>query len=384
MTATSSRPSTQKVPPLRPKKKDLPFPLNLYQTAVGKKWVMAVTGIGLVGFVLFHMAGNFKVFIGAENINLYGESLRDLGGHIVPRTHLLWILRFGLIAMFGLHIHSAITLAQLGRASNPNSSLGGDKKYAGGQDFIAANFASRTMRWTGPIVLLYLFFHLADLTWGIVGHYDYERGDVYHNLTESLSFLPVALIYIVATIALSIHLFHGVWSMFQSLGINSPKYNKPRRMLAAGIAGFVLLGNLSLPVAALTGIIDSDKAEPYAGIEGHGGEEAEGDANEIELTPVDDVDGGEEGEGVEGASDGADGSEDPAVPPMTAAGYDPDGEIDIGNGGEEFRVNEDGVYFDRNGNRMDADGNRINADDEFVDIDGNVIGDADSADTGEG
>lgn len=266
MTATSSRPSNQRVSPLRKPQRQLPFPLNLYQTAVGKKWVMALTGLGLIGFVLFHMFGNFKVYLGGYAVNTYGESLRDLGGHLVPRTHLLWIMRFGLLGMFGLHIHSAVSLANMGRASNPRSNMQGEKRYAGGQDFIAANFASRTMRWTGPIIALYIVFHLADLTWGIATPYEWRRGDVYHNLSESLSFAPVAIIYMVATLALSIHLFHGVWSMFQSLGINSPKYNSLRRGLAAGIAGVVLVGNMSLPIAALTGVIDTDKAECYEGI----------------------------------------------------------------------------------------------------------------------
>jgi succinate dehydrogenase / fumarate reductase cytochrome b subunit len=136
--------------------------------------------------------------------------------------------------------------------------MAANERYASHRDYVAANFASRTMRWTGIIILLFLFFHLADLTWGWWLGDDYVRGDVYHNLSESLSSIPVALIYIVANIALAIHIFHGAWSMFQSLGINNPRYNKARRGFAAAFASIILIGNLSFPIMTLTGLIDED------------------------------------------------------------------------------------------------------------------------------
>jgi succinate dehydrogenase / fumarate reductase, cytochrome b subunit len=245
-----------RVEPIRPRSRvKLPFPLNLYQTAVGKKWVMAVTGIMLLGFVIVHLAGNLKIYMGAEEINEYGESLRNLGGHLVPRTHLLWVLRLGLAAAFFLHIHSAWGVTRMSRAANTG--------YEGGRDYIAANFASRTMRWTGIIVALYVLFHLADLTWGWWLGDDFIRGDVYYNLTQSLSSAPVALIYIVANTALAIHIFHGAWSMFQSLGINNPKYNPVRRMVATGIALFVLVGNLSFPILVQAGVLENDGPTPH-------------------------------------------------------------------------------------------------------------------------
>ncbi len=176
--------------PLRKRPRQLPFPLNLYQTAVGKKWVMAVTGLGLIGFVIAHMVGNLKVYLGPEEINQYGEALRDLGGHLIPRTYALWALRIGLVVMFALHIHSAVTLSAMSNKAN--------QSYPGGRHYVAASYASRTMRWTGPIILLYLFYHLADLTWGWWLGDDFVRGDPYHNLSESLASLPVAIIYVVA------------------------------------------------------------------------------------------------------------------------------------------------------------------------------------------
>ena len=117
------------------------------------------------------------------------------------------------------------------------------------------NFASRTMRWTGPIIGLYVLFHLADLTWGWWLGSDYVRGDVYHNVVESLSSLPVAIIYVVANVALSVHIYHGTWSMFQTLGVNNPRFNHLRRGLAAGLAAMICVGNLSFPVMVQAGLI---------------------------------------------------------------------------------------------------------------------------------
>jgi succinate dehydrogenase / fumarate reductase cytochrome b subunit len=147
----------------------------------------------------------------------------------------------------------------LSRKSSPEAGwVSGNKKYAGGQNFVAASYASRTMRWTGPIVLLYVAFHLADLTWGWWLGDTYVRGDVYHNVVESMSSLPIALIYVVANVALAIHIFHGAWSMFQSLGINNPKYNNARRTFAVAISGLILVGNLSFPIAVQAGLLNED------------------------------------------------------------------------------------------------------------------------------
>ena len=245
--------------PIRTRKKPLPFPLNVWQSAVGRKWIMALTGIGLIGFVVAHMVGNYHVLEGPAELHEYAEALRELGGGIIPRTFLLWILRFGLIAMFGLHIASAYTTKEISRKANDNANfIDGQKSYPGGRDYVAANYASRTMRWTGPIILLYVIFHLADLTWGWLPHTDYIKGDPYHNLSTSLGNLPVAIIYVIANTALAVHIFHGTWSLFQSLGINNPKFNQARKMLAAGLAGVILVGNLAFPVLVQAGVIDDD------------------------------------------------------------------------------------------------------------------------------
>ena len=251
MAQTISRPGAEeRVPAIRRRPRPLPWPLNIYQTAVGKKYVMALTGIGLLGFVVVHMIGNLHIYEGPLQVHEYAEALRDLGGHLVPRTLLLWVMRVGLVVMFGLHIHSAWSLSAMSVKSNEN--------YAAKRDYIAVTFASRTMRWTGPIILLYVLFHLADLTWGWWLGDDYIRGDVYHNVVESMSSVPVAVIYIVANVALAIHIFHGAWSMFQSLGINNPRFNVLRRGIAGGLAGIILIGNLSFPLMVQFGLLDED------------------------------------------------------------------------------------------------------------------------------
>ena len=245
--------------PIRTRKKELPFPLNIWQSAIGRKWVMALTGLGLVGFVLAHMIGNFHIYEGPAELHEYAEALRELGGDIIPRTWLLWILRFGLIAMFGLHIAAAYTTKEISRkASDSAGFISGAKSYPGGSDYVAANYASRTMRWTGPIILLYVIFHLADLTWGLLPHTEFVKGDPFNNVATSLANIPVAIIYIIANGALALHIFHGMWSVFQSLGLNNPRFNQARRGLAAGIAGVILLGNLLFPVLTLAGVIDQD------------------------------------------------------------------------------------------------------------------------------
>lgn len=225
----------------------LPWPLSVYQSAVGKKWVMALTGIALLGFVLVHMIGNLHLYEGPVKLGEYAEALRDLGGDIVPRTWILWGMRIGLIAAFGLHIHSAWSLTVMSRRA--------DASYVGGRGYAAASYASRTMRWTGPIILLYLFYHLADLTWGWFNP-DFVRGDPYHNVVASLSNIPVAILYAVANIALAVHIYHGAWSMFQSLGVNSPKLNPLRRRFAQGFAAVILIGNLSFPIFVQAEVID--------------------------------------------------------------------------------------------------------------------------------
>ena len=241
MTTTARREDT------KPARK-LPWILEMYRSDVAKKWIMAVSGVILLGYIAAHMLGNMKLYFGAEEINHYGESLRDLGGDLVPRTHLLWIMRIGLTAAFAVHIHAAYSLTR------KNLQARGRVRYDEPRQYLAANYASRTMRWSGVIVLLFVVFHLADLTWGNANP-EFVRGEVYDNLIASFERTPVAIVYIVANLALGLHILHGVWSLFQSIGANNRVYNKWRRYLAWGFTGVIVLGNLSFPLSVQLGII---------------------------------------------------------------------------------------------------------------------------------
>jgi succinate dehydrogenase / fumarate reductase cytochrome b subunit len=223
-------------------------PRGLYATDVGKKYVMAISGIVLMAYVLLHMVGNLKIYLGADSLNEYSEWLRDVGHPALPREVLLWAVRILLIAAVLAHIDSAIRLARSSRAARPD-------RYRAKRDYAAADFASRTVRWTGPIVALFVIFHLLDLTWGTANP-DFRSGDPYANIVASFERAPVAIAYVVANLALALHLYHGAWSLFQSMGWSNPRLNPWRRRFAIAFAAVVAAGNISFPVAVVTGLVN--------------------------------------------------------------------------------------------------------------------------------
>lgn len=227
----------------------LSWPLEFYRSAVGKKWVMGVTGVALLAFVLFHMIGNLKIYLGEGELDSYGHFLRELLYPILPKTVTLWILRTGLVLAFLLHIHAAASLTMLNRRANT--------RYQGPRDYAVAGYASRTMRWSGVIVAIFLFWHLADLTWGMtpMAPDAWQAGAIEANLVGSLSRVGVAILYIVANLLLGIHIYHGAWSLFQSLGLAHPAYKRWRRWFAQAFAAVIVIGNVSIPLAVWTGIV---------------------------------------------------------------------------------------------------------------------------------
>jgi succinate dehydrogenase cytochrome b subunit len=233
-------------PPV-PASTQAPFLIQFWRSAICKKWLMAISGIVLMGYVLAHMVGNLKVFLGKGEINAYADWLRTLGEPAAPRTVVLWILRTVIITAFFVHILAAYQLTVMNRKARP-------ARYQSSRDYAAANFASRTMRWTGVIVGLFVIFHLLDLTWGTANPH-FVRGDPYDNIFESFNRVPVAIAYIVANLALGLHLLHGAWSLFQSLGWNNPRFNKWRRYFAVGFAGLIVVGNCSMPLLITTGAV---------------------------------------------------------------------------------------------------------------------------------
>jgi succinate dehydrogenase / fumarate reductase cytochrome b subunit len=158
-------------------------------------------------------------------------------------------MRIGLTAAFAVHVHAAFSLTL------ENRRKGGDVGYQTPRDYLVASYASRTMIWSGVIVLLFIGYHLADLTWGWVNP-DFVRGDIYHNMVESFSQAPIAAIYIVANVALGFHIYHGAWSLFQSIGANNPRFNRWRRWFAQAFAATIVVGNVLFPVMVLVGVIE--------------------------------------------------------------------------------------------------------------------------------
>ncbi len=223
-----------------------PFIVELYRSALGKKYLMAVTGVIWLGYVLAHMLGNLKLYQSAEEFNTYAEFLRRLLYPILPPSGTLNLMRTVLIVAIVVHIVAAYQLTVMNRRARPES-------YRSQRDWIAADFAARTMRWTGVIVLLFLVYHLADFTWGWVN--PDPAGSVYDRVVASFQVPAVAAFYIVANLALGVHLYHGAWSLFQSLGINNRRFNHWRRAFAVGFTAVVVIGNLSFPIAVQLGVV---------------------------------------------------------------------------------------------------------------------------------
>src|SRR6201997_4556505 len=219
----------------------------LWDTAIGKKVVMAVTGLVLVGFVIAHMLGNLKIFLSAETIDSYAVFLRTMGEPLFPYSLLLWAVRLVLLVCVTLHITAAVQLTRMNWAARPQ---GYDTKQS-----IATSYAARTMRWSGVILALFIVYHLLHLTAGAVGFHpgEFHHLSVYHNVVAGFSVWYVSLFYIVAMACLCLHLSHGIWSMLQTLGWNNARTTWALQALSRGVALVVFVGFISVPVAVLAG-----------------------------------------------------------------------------------------------------------------------------------
>jgi succinate dehydrogenase / fumarate reductase cytochrome b subunit len=210
-------------------------------STIGRKVVMAVTGLILFGFVLGHMLGNLQVYQGPEALNSYAKFLRE-----VLHGAGLWIARIGLLVAAVLHIWAATSLTLANRAARPV----GYRKWKPRE----STYASRTMRWSGVIVLLFVIYHLLHFTTGTV-HPDFVEGDVYHNFITGFRSVPASIVYIVAMLLLGLHLHHGLWSMLQTLGLSHPRWKKLAQGGAALFAAVIVIGNISFPLAVLFGFL---------------------------------------------------------------------------------------------------------------------------------
>ena len=223
---------------------------TLYRTTVGKKVLMAASGVVLFGFVFVHMIGNLKMLFpptdGHFAMDVYAEFLREVGYPLVPHEGVLWLARFVLLGAVAIHVVSAIQLSQLSRAARPTG-------YTKEQS-LSLSYASRTMRWGGVILLLFIVYHILHFTTG-QAHSSFVAGAVHQNYVSAFQNPLIFGVYLLAQAALCFHLYHGVWSIFQTLGLNHPKYNHLRRPFAIGFAVVVFIGFLMPPTLVLAGVI---------------------------------------------------------------------------------------------------------------------------------
>jgi len=202
---------------------------------------MAVTGAILFGFVVAHLAGNLLLYQGPDAINAYGRELRELlHGAALP------LARVTLLLAVVLHIWAAWSLTARNAQARPH----GYRRLASQK----STYASRTMRWSGVIILAFVVYHLMHFTFGNA-HPSFVEGDVYHNVVAGFRVWPVALFYVFAMVLLGFHLNHGVWSMFHTLGVSHPGRRRALRFGAAAFSFLIVLGNISFPLAVLLGLV---------------------------------------------------------------------------------------------------------------------------------
>ncbi len=213
-----------------------------WMTTVGKKVLMALSGIILFAYVIAHMLGNMQIYMGSEVINRYAHFLHSNEG-------MLWSARIVLLAAVLVHAVAGIQLWARKKEARPVA-------YRNKEN-IQASPASRTMIWTGVIIGLFVVYHVLDLTVGsgAVRPAPYKELDPGFNVTQGFAYPVTAILYIVAMVALGFHLWHGVYSMFGTLGLEHPRYTQGVRKLAALAATLIALANISIPVAVLTGLL---------------------------------------------------------------------------------------------------------------------------------
>lgn len=219
---------------------------RFFRSSIGAKFAMALTGLGLVGFVFMHMVGNLQIFLGPEAINRYAAFLKGLG-------ELLWVARLGLLAMVAVHVASAVRLVKLNREARPVA-----YQFSGS---VQLSYASRTMPMSGVIILAFLVYHLLHFTVGSTHpeyfalHDEWGRHDVYSMVVLSFQSWTLVGFYVLAQALLCMHLSHGVSSLFQSLGINFPAANSVIRGLGPAVAWTLFVGNVSIPLACALGFV---------------------------------------------------------------------------------------------------------------------------------
>jgi succinate dehydrogenase / fumarate reductase cytochrome b subunit len=211
-----------------------------WRSSVGKKVVMAITGLIMLLYLITHVLANLLVFQGPTRINAYSAFLHGTGGA-------LWIARLVLLAALVLHVIAAVQLAGRRQEARPVA-------YAAGREPQVSTFAARTIRWGGALILAFLIYHILHFTIGSA-HPDFVEGDPYHNVTTGFRNPIVVIVYLVAMAAVGLHLYHGVWSSGRSLGISPPSPNPLRRTVAVVLALMIWLGFTVIPIAVYAGVV---------------------------------------------------------------------------------------------------------------------------------
>jgi succinate dehydrogenase / fumarate reductase, cytochrome b subunit len=219
---------------------------SLWRSTIGKKYVMAISGLIWFGYLIVHLWGNLKIYAGAGLLNDYAGWLRTVGDPFFGYEQLLWLVRIVLIPAFVIHVWAAVQLTNRDMASRP-------RRYSVRKN-LESTIASRTMIWGGLFILLFVIYHLLDFTFGTVNP-SFQEGNIYHNVVASFRVWPVAVFYVLAMLAVGLHLFHGIWSLFQTLGWNTARTNRLIRNFATVAALLLTAGNISIPVAVLTGVV---------------------------------------------------------------------------------------------------------------------------------
>ncbi len=219
-------------------------------STISLKIIMAVTGLAGAGFVLFHMLGNLQVFLGRETYNSYAEALQGLGP-------LVWVARFGLLGILGLHVSTAVALGYRNFSARPEGYMELKSQRT--------SVAARYMGTLGIVLALFIVYHILHLTVGVL-HADLgasliettdtgTRHDLYTHFINSFQVPAIAVTYVIANIALAAHLGHGVTSMFKTLGLAVGRWKKPFEVIGPAYGVVIGLGNISMPLAVWTGVI---------------------------------------------------------------------------------------------------------------------------------
>ncbi|WP_268234036.1 succinate dehydrogenase cytochrome b subunit [Nocardioides daphniae] len=218
------------------------------RSTIALKITMAVSGLVFLGYLVLHMYGNLKVFAGHDAFNEYAHHLREFGAPMLPYEGLLWIVRVALIVALVAHVWSALVLTA--RARKARSSKYSVKKN------IASSLSSRTMRWGGLAIFIFVVWHLLHFTVGKVNPTGGETNDPYNLLVDSFGEWWMAVIYLLAMFALGMHLHHGVWSASQTLGLTNSARSRANAKRAGWVVAIVIAGGFALvPLSVLFGIV---------------------------------------------------------------------------------------------------------------------------------